>query len=53
MATSPNEKSRGIAILSASTGVFAGGSAYAGPGHAIVRKLELNRAGKLTASSGR
>jgi hypothetical protein len=39
MATSPTENSKGLAILSASAGVFASGSAFAGPGHAIVRKL--------------
>ncbi len=53
MATSPGNQARGAAILSDSAGVFAGGSAYAGPGHAIVRKLELDRAGELRAASGR
>ena len=52
MATSPTENSKGLAILSASAGMFAGGSAFAGPGHAIVSKLEIDPAGKLTAASG-
>jgi len=51
--TSPTENSKGLAILSASAGVFVGGSAFAGPGYAIVRKLELDHAGELSAASGR
>jgi hypothetical protein len=53
MATSPTENSKGLAILGTSTGIFAGGSAQAGPVHAIVRKLELDRAGELTAANAR
>jgi len=52
-ATSPGNQARGVAILSDSAFVFAGGLANAGPGHAIVRKLKFVRAGELTAASGR
>jgi len=49
VATSPADISRGSAIFSDSTGLFAGGSASGELGHAIVRKLESSRASELAA----
>jgi len=50
LATSPAAISRGSAIFSDSTGLFAGGSASGELGHAIVRKLESARTTELTVA---
>lgn len=53
MTLSPGHHAKGVSILSESESVFAGGgSACAGPGHAVVRKLKLPPAGQLTAAGG-
>jgi hypothetical protein len=43
----------GTAIVGDTRHLFAGGSAFAGSSHAIVRKLELDGASELTKASGR
>lgn len=53
MANNPGEYSKGLAITTAADTVYTGGSAQAGMGHAIVRKLELDRAQELKSASVR
>ncbi len=51
MANNPGEYSKGLAITTTADTVYTAGSAMAGKGHAIVRKLELPRATEQAASA--